>query len=57
MAALGVELHLIANHGDWNIMHEQWQWDTRGILVAGPMPNSGKCITMTTHSRYGMLHP
>ena len=57
MADRGVELSLIANHGEWNIAQERWQWDSCGIWVSGSMPKHGKCIDMTTHSRYGMVHP
>ena len=35
MTALGVELHLISNHGERHIFKVQWQWNTMGIWVAG----------------------
>ena len=67
MANRGVELRLIANHGEWNIArakHSEWnialdigQWDSCGIWSSGPMPKLGNSISMTTHSRYGMIHP
>ena len=57
MADRGVELRLIANHGEWNIALERWQWDSRGIWICGPMPKPGSCVSMTTHSKYGMVHP
>ena len=57
MAARGVEVRLIANHGEWNIYKDVWQWDSLGIWVSGPMPKPGKSLTMMAHSRYGMMHP
>ena len=57
LAASGVELHLIALHAEWNISLDQWQWDSMGIWVAGPMPRPGKSISMMAHARYGMMHP
>ncbi len=56
MADRGVELRLIANHGEWNIALERWQWDSCGIWLFGPMPKPGRSLSMTTHSRYGMIH-
>jgi hypothetical protein len=53
----GVEVRLIAHHAEWNIALERWQWDTCGIWVCGPMPKPGQCLTMTMHSRCGMIHP
>ena len=57
LADRGAELQLIANPGEWNMSLDRWQWDYCGIWVAGPLPRPGKGITLTTHSRYGMLHP
>ena len=31
LAARGVELHRIANHGEWNINSDKWQWYYMGI--------------------------
>ena len=42
MAARGVEVRLIANHGEWNIYKDVWHWDSLGIWVSGPMPKPGK---------------
>ncbi len=67
MADRGVELRLIAKQGEWNIARanhgernialELGQWDSCGIWSSGPMPKPGKSISMTTHSRYGMIRP
>ena len=57
LADRGVELHLIANPGEWNMSLDRWQWDSCGIWIAGPLPRPGKSITMMTHSRDGTMHP
>ena len=53
----GVEVRLLAVHGERRMPCNKWKLTTTGIWVTWPMPKPGKRIALDSHSHAGVLHP
>ena len=35
------KVRLVAAHGEWRMLSNEWKWETMGRWVAGPVPKPG----------------